>query len=372
MKRTLFAVCMAIAICFGIKAQDTLSWNEGPLKWSDFQGSPMMPDSPSYIAVNIELKDNECQAVMYRENSYASDNDRSPERLRYFQTQFNLAELLACRFQQELNMGLIESEKQTRLEYYQDLYRNESQRLSAATNAGKNEKELAICEDNIRQQLDILSLSGTETLDFYTVRYGLFVGTGFVATTKKISNYFNTAWDFSFGLLVNLYRFGIEGSFTFASPTIKDPYLTKDIYEGLNYYANVKNANYYAIGFNGGYNVIDTKRFLVRPYIGGMWTSYSWTARPLSKVPSDEGIVFDGKQQRMALNDFNLTFGINFEWHFHTAVTSFPFYGSQCEQYISSLRLTPYAIHSNYKHASEPFSGWQVGLTVAYSGVVGL
>lgn len=365
-----FITILTILTAIGIgKAQETKAWSGGPLTWSDFRGSPMMENSPSFIAVDIALTNTgQSEAIMFPEQSYAAQNERTPQKLSYFQTQFNLAELLALKLQQEISLGLSSSEMEARLNYYRDFYKTESQRLSRDTNSGANEAALHYCASNVQQQLEELTNPADAELKASPLRYGLWVGTGFVATTSDISKYFNTAWDFSFGVLVDWRRFGLEGSLTFASPTIKDHSLTPDKYVGEGYYANVKNANYLAIGFNGGYNVLDTKSFLIRPYIGGMWTSYSWTARKQADN-NEGGIILEGPQQSMKLTNFNVTFGVNFEWHFHRAVTSFPFLNSSREEYISSLRLTPYAIHSVYNNASSPFSGWQVGLTVAYSGV---
>lgn len=308
------------------------------------------------------------EAVMYPQKSYASESERTPERLRYFQAQFDLAELLSRRLQSELTSGINGIEADKRLSYYRNLLKTESRRLADDTQAGADDERLQQAEFTLRRELEKIGEPGMPEVVPSPFRYGLLAGTGFVATAGDLADYFNTAWDFTFGLLFNWRRLGLEASITYASPTLKDQLLTEKEYAGMNYHANVKNANYLAIGVNLGYNVIDGKHFLLRPYAGGMWTSYSWTARPMAD-DTQGAIVFDGLQQRMTLNDFNLTFGINFEWHFHSTVGQFPLFGSTREEYISSLRLTPYAIRASYNDASTPFSGWQFGLTIAYSGV---
>lgn len=379
MIRILFIISALFATASASIAQEMKSWGSGPLVWNDFQGTPVLTNGPAYLAADIvlvsgeatsEAKQIQCQAVMYPSESYASDTERTPERLRYFQTQFNLAELIALRLQEEMNGGLSEKEAAQRLDYYRSLYKEESKRLAQDTNNGTDLVRLQADENNILGRIEDMLEPSSDDLKASPFRYGLFAGTGFVATTGKLADYFNTAWDFSFGLIFDWKRFGLEASITFAYPTLQDSYLVQDKYAQMDYYANVKNANYVAAGFNGGFNVVDTKKFLIRPYVGGMWTSYSWTARPLDKSDMSGNIIFDGPQQRMSLSDFNVIFGINLEWHFHRALTSWQFFGGSHEEYISSLRLTPYAIHSVYKHAyPQSFGGWQIGLTVAYSGV---
>lgn len=381
MKFKLLFIFLLSAI--GAFAQE-VEWERGPLVWNDFRGSALLDGSPAFMSADIKLDTERntdpskgafsmrAHAVMYPEKSYASESVRTPQLLRYFQARFDLAEVLARRLQQELTSGMNGIEADSRLNYYRNLYKTESQRLADDTRSGADDEALQRCEYILRQQLEELDMPGSPEVVPGPFRYGLFAGTGFVATTGKIADYFNTAWDFTFGLDFSWRRIGLEASITYANPTLKDQTLVERSYlnaDGSNpYHANVNNANYLAIGVNVGYNVLDTKRFLIRPYVGGMWTSYSWTARPMA-ADTDGAVVFDGLQQRMSLNDFNITFGMSMEWHFHSVVTRFPFLGSMREEYVSSLRLTPYAIRGVYSKASTPFSGWQIGLTVAYSGI---
>ena len=98
-----------------------------------------------------------------------------------------------------------------------------------------------------------------------------------------------------------------------------------------------------------------------------MWTSNSWSAKPM--IESEDGWIINGPQQKMDISDFNITAGVNFEWHFHSVVTNFPFFGSLREEYISSLRFTPYMIRAIYDNCNYPMSGWQIGFMLSYSGV---
>ncbi len=362
---------------------DVKLWSSAPLVWNDFRAEPLLADGPAYIATDIRLTTDRstvdgkesftmrADAVMYPERSYASEAERTPERLRYFQTQFDLTEVLARRLQEELASGMNGIEADSRLNYYRDLLKTQSRTLADETLNGTDEIKLQQCEYQLRRRLEELGEIGVPQVVPSRFRYGLFAGTGAVFSTGPLSDYFSSAWDFTFGLLGSWRRISLEGSITYASPSIGEPTLTETKYlTGTErYHANVKNANYLAIGFNAGYNVVDTKKFTVRPFVGGMWTSFSWTARPVTSASSDENVVFDGLQQRMMVDDFNVTFGCTFEWHFHSVVTNFPFLGSMREEYISSLRVSPYAVRGVYTDADRHFGGWQIGFTVAYSGV---
>lgn len=356
-------------------------WDKGPLVWNDFQGTALLDGSPAFLSADIVLVTEQAgeagnqgafimraHAVMYPADSYAPVSARTPELLRYMQAQFDLAEVLARRLQGELSSGMNGIEADSRLSYYRNLFKTESRRLADDTRSGTDDECLQQCEYRLRQQIEQLGMPDVPEVVPGPFRYGLMAGTGFVSPAGRTADYFNTAWDFSFGLIFSYRRIGLEASITYACPTLRDPMLVEDKYAGQNYRANVSNANYLALGFNVGFNVVDSKRFLIRPFAGGMWTSYSWTARPMAG-DTQGSIVFDGLQQRMAINDFNITFGASFEWHFHSVVTRFPFLGSMREQYVSSLRVTPYAIRGSYSHASPAFDGWQVGLSVAYTGV---
>lgn len=360
---------------------EEVNWDKGPLVWHDFRGTALLEGSRSFLATDIVMMTERVEgqrgentfsmqshAVMFPEKSYAPEAERTPERLRYFQAQFDLAEVLARRLQAELSTGMNGIEADNRLNYYRNLLKTEARRMEDDTNAGMDDERLQQTEYRLRQQLEELGMPAASEVEPGPLRYGFFLGTGFVTPLGDVADYFGTSWDFCFGLLFNYRRFGLEASITYANPTVRDPLLVENKYKDGNYRANVKNANYLAIGADLGFNVLDTKRFTIRPYVGGMWTSYSWTARPMAEN-NEEGIVFDGLQQRMSLNDFNLTFGCNLEWHFHSVVTRSPLFGNMREEFVSSLRVTPYAIRGCYDSASTPFKGWQFGVTVAYSGI---
>lgn len=377
MRKIIFLIA-ALAVALGMKAdEDFRLWESGALRWDEFRGEPALENSPAYLGTDIVMLTREgedgtfsmaADAVLYPGRSYAPAQARTDRQLRYMQARFDLAEIMSRRLQAELGAGVSGIEADRRLTYYRNLLRTEADKLASATHYGTDEKQLQLWEYDIRRALEELDSPRSVSMAINPWSYGLYVGIGGIFPTGNIPDVFSPACSFTFGIQGGWRRIRLEGALSYAIPSLRDQTLVESKYDGVGYHANVKNANYLGIGFGAGYAVLDTKRFSIAPYLGGQWTSYSWTSRPMSTGP-DGTLAPTGLQQRMQLDDFNLTFGVHFEWHFHSVVTSFPMLGSMREQYISSLCLTPFATRAVYTDASTRYSGWQIGFMVSYSGV---
>lgn len=353
-------------------------WDAGDLSWEDFTDTPALTDTPSYMATDITLVTEplpgtdvftvRSRAVMYPERSYAAPDMRTEQTLRYFQARFDLAEIMSRRLRRELAGGISGIEADRRLGYYRNLLDSETDKLDRATTYGADDEALQTWEYDIRRALEETLAPEPATVSKSAWSYGLFAGVGGLFPTASISEAFSGGCVFTFGLTGGWRRLRLEASIGYTTPTIRDTGLVTPEYAGQDYMANVNNANLLDIGFGLGYVILDTKRFSIEPYVGGVWTGYNWTARPM--VPNEEGgFTTTGLQHRMQIDDFNFVCGINLEWHFHSAVTSFPLFGTMREHYTSSLRLTPYAVRACYTDAIRHYSGWQIGFRVCYSGL---
>lgn len=353
-------------------------WEQGPLRWAEFQGEPALEGAPANLGADIALTTTgnpagsqyalEAEAVMHPDRSWASPEERTEQKLRYFQARYDLLEVLTRRLRAELAGGISGIEADRRLAHYRDLYKEEGARLDRETRYGADERALQLAEYDLRRYLEDIETTEAAQLVPSPWSYGLMAGVGGVFPTGSISDAFGGGCSFLFGILGGWKRVHLHGSIAYSISSIHDRELVNPDYADLSYMANVKNANYLGIGFGLGYALLDGKRFSLEPYVGGQWTGYNWTARPMTHLP-DGTLSASGLQQRMQVDDFNVTFGINMEWHFHSVVTSFPIFGSMREQYVSSLRLTPYATRAVYTDATRALRGWQIGFTVAYSGV---
>lgn len=379
MRTYIFCILLIVsALAAGAANADMRTWEQGPLTWDDFRGTPALEGAPANLGDDIILTTTgkadgsqyalEAEAVMYPDRSWVAPEVRTEQMLRYFQAQFDLLEIMTRRLRSELTTGMSGIEADRRLNHYRDLFREELAAMERTTDYGRNDRALQLEEYELRRTLE--NIQPAEAAQVYPSpwSYGLMAGIGGVFPTGSINDAFDGGCSFLFGLLGGWKGVRLHASIAYSICTLADPTLCNSEYADQKYYANVKNANYLGIGFGAGYAVMDTKRVSIEPYIGGQWTSYSWTARP-GTPNADGSLAFSGLQQRMQVDDFNLTFGVNVEWHFHQVVTSFPIFGSMREQYVSSLRVTPFATHAVYTDATRPLSGWQIGFTVAYSGV---
>lgn len=310
------------------------------------------------------------RAIASPSMSIGSPATLTPQRLAYHQLQFDKLEVLARKLQQELNNGMSSQESEERLATYNAYYKQELEKLAQATDDGRDATTLGLYRRITDQNLQETPEPPMASLKESNYGFGLYIGTGPHWTTGELANYFSWAWDFTFGIKAAYRSFRIAAQISYAAPTVKNTLLyTKPYNSGDNLHANVNNANYISIGFSGGYTVVDTKRITIEPFIGGIWTHYGWTAKPMQL--DDEGqLIIIGQQQGMHLNNFNFWGGINFLWHFNRVYWTSSALGAIRQELVSSIGLTPYLINGRYNNAIPGFGGWQVGLSVSYSGMV--
>lgn len=201
-------------------------------------------------------------------------------------------------------------------------------------------------------------------------KFGFYAGVGGLFNTGNIGDGFSGAFTFNAGVQAGYRRLALEGAFLYGSPSIETPNITAAVdANGVAYHNNVNSANLFGAGINLGYAVMDNQWVSITPWVGGMWTSYRWTACPMAE--NDEGIlVTKGNQQDFSVDDFNIAFGVNFEWHFSRSQTDVVLFGSDGQEYRSSLRITPYMIKGAYSGAHPELDGWHIGVSLAYTGVI--
>lgn len=199
---------------------------------------------------------------------------------------------------------------------------------------------------------------------------GFNAGVGGLFSAGDISNGFSNAFTFNAGLKVGYRRLSVEGMLLYGSPSIDNPNVTGAVNAlGVPYHNNVNSANLLGVGANIGYTIVDFDKFGVTPWAGAMWTSYRWTARPMEE-DADGVLIQKGEQCNMSIDDFNLAFGVNFEWHFARTDTYVALFGSDGQVYRSSLRLTPYVVKGSYSDAVPQLDGWHIGVSLCYTGVL--
>lgn len=245
----------------------------------------------------------------------------------------------------------------------------ESARTDVSTDIVADSDSLQVAENTPFEQGEpaAAALSQTRALSTTPWSYGMFAGVGGIFPTANLSDAFSGGCRFAFGLTGGWHRIRVQASVGYTSPTIRDRALVNEQYAGQGLLANVKNANLLDVGFGIGYAVLDTRSFSIEPYVGGRWSGYNWTSRAMEL--NDEGIYTTyGPQHRISIDDFNFACGIDFEWHFASGQTALM---GDCDgQYVSSLRLTGFAMRGCYTDAIRHYNGWQFGFTLSYSGLV--
>lgn len=353
------------------------TWSAGPLTASDFAVAPtdgntvftgelvqiVAPDGQGNLRISIV-------AVASPALSIGSPATLTPERLAYHQLQFDELELLARKLQKELNSGMNSHGAEERLAAYNAYYKQELEKLTSATDGGRDAATLELYRRRTAQRLKDTPEVPMAVLEESPAGFGLYVGTGPHWTTGDLSDRFSWAWDFTFGLRVAYRRLRLAVQISYAAPTVKDPLLfTKPFAAEDNLRANVNNANYISSGFSGGYAVVDTRRFTIEPFVGGIWTHYGWTAKPM-QLDNEGQLIIVGQQQGMHLNNFNFWCGVNCQLHFHRAYWASSALGAVRQELVSSVGLTPYLVNGSYNNAVPGFGGWQIGLSLSYSGMV--
>lgn len=392
MRKIIFSIIAFFAVISTHAADsDIRYWNEGPLAWSDFEGTPAMRTTPTFFRGVLEIKTNITQeektrfnietsittqaiAVMYKKLSYADSAYCSDRLLRYHQLQFDMLEVLRRRLQADLNSGMTGIEADKRLKHYQNLYDEQLADLARFTVNGSNENRLQEEEYMVRKQLDEFLLPAVSEVTPGKFSYGWFIGTGAFMPTGDISSVFGYSWLFNIGLTLGYDRVFLKGDISYGQPKLDD--VRNELFGVSREWAVNRYANQLSGVVALGYRVVDLKSFAVTVNVGGGWTNYAWDVadykvndKNTDNNPETEYII-DSEIRRRTIHNFNYMFGIDFDWNFHTVVSDKPFFLSgRREQYTSSLRLSPYVMHQKYSNLVPSRDGFQVGIMLQYTGL---
>lgn len=393
-----FFVTILLTIASTIFANQTRLWNDGPLTWEDFTGTPAIKTTPTYFKGVLQTKTIEqvsegsklnsettfstfALAVMEKSQSYADSIGRTPQMLRYHQLQFDLLELMRRRLQAELNNGVAGIEADNRVKYYQRLYDEKINELAKYTINGSNDYRLQEEEYYIRKNLDEFYLPKASNVSPGKFVYGGYIGTGAFIPMGGIEDFFQTAWLFNIGITTGYQHIILKADISYGQPSLTDR--RKEILAspgttspGAKEWAANENANLLTGVVSLGYQIVDTKHFSITPHIGGGWTNYSWNVADYILNPDNpDGLpekeyIINSDIRKNKIHNFNFMAGIDFDWHFHTVVADkISFLSGRREQFTSSLRLSPYAMRQKYNKLKGEPCGWQFGITLTYTGI---
>lgn len=370
------AALMAAAPLTGAAAERL--WSAGPLEWTDFTAEK--GTAPLRLNGRIELRPLksadgsytiEADAVMDPELSYAAPGVRTPEALALARAQFDMLELGRRNLMRDLASNTYDADAlKNRVRLYNDAWLRDADAMARATRSGSDTTALRLASRDVTRRLaENPAPDAPVTLSRSPWRYGASLELGAIFPTASLNTHFSPAATFGVALRGAWRRLEAEALVRYGISSLRTPQLVERPQAGGRLYANTDNANYVAAGFAIGADLLRPGRFSIVPFAGALWTQWSWNARPLAPGISDE-IEFEGPQSRVSLNDFNFYAGIHFDWHFNHRLTPYSAGGAVAADYASSLRLTPYVAASAY-HASAPAGGWQIGVSLSYSGMFG-
>lgn len=387
-----FILISLLLLVAGIsRADDFRTWDDGALVWSDFSGKSVMKTTPTYFKGVLKVRTVEqdkadgvfgnnpdfstyALAVMDCGVSYADSTYRTSQMLRYHQLQFDILEYYRRRLQAELCYGVAGIEADTRCNYYQKLYNERIADIARKTVNGSNDYKLQEEEYLIRKQLEEFYRPKVTSLNPGKFSYGWYVGTGMLVPTSDLSDCFKNSWLFNIGLTFGYRRFFIKGDISYGQPDLVDirkPLMGQQMEWATNKYTN-QLSGIVAIG----YRVLDTKHFSITPNIGGGWTNYAWDVADYKKNPEwdeknpETEYIIASDIRKNKIHDFNFMVSVDFDWHFHSVISDKQaFLSGRREQYVSSLRLSPYLMKQKYDKLEGSPSGLQVGFTITYTGI---
>ena len=359
-----------------ISASDLKLWEDGPLEWSDFKGTPNMLDSKSSIKVyltirsrNVASSDNKenvtlvAEAVMVRDMSVADSSQRTEQRLRYHQLQFDMLEGFRRQLQNEINAGLTGIDADERLRTYTRRFAESVEDMNEQTNYGSNDPKLQEWEYYARRKLDEIGLPPEPKVELAPFSYGFFLGTGMLWTTSSLHDAFSGSWTFTAGLQLGYRRLRLRADIGYSQPK-----LNRENIMGIpNQSITGTYASHLASSIALGCAIVDTKRFTVSPYFGCTWSAFQWNLGNYEEI--DDEMKLTSVETR-SIHDWNWYAAIDFDIKFYTTVSQSTFFlTGHHEQYTSSIRISPYVSHVAFDTPVPALSGYQVGITVAYSGL---
>lgn len=370
------------------------SWDEGPLVWADFQGQSVIEGESSYLKAFLAINPTEMSAdktkALYRleanafvntTSSFANNECRTAQRLRYHQLQFDVLEYMRRRLQSELNTGISGLEAENTLKYYQQLYAERILRIAENTSNGANDNRLQEEEYLIRKQLDELGLPPVPTIGASNFCYGVQAGVGGIIPTGSISDDFSGCVAFSLGLTGGYKRLKLKADISFGQPSFNNDNIfnvpSKIESEPLPGQGNTDSyATYLGIGTTLGYTVFDNNRFSITPNVGGYWSSYGWKVDNYryENVTTEDGktelVRLVDSTEKVSLNNFNWIASVDFDIKLHKHVSDTPFFlTGQREEFLSAIRISPFIARASYSKAVPPVNGYIVGVTVSYLGL---
>ena len=335
-------------------------WDEGPVKWSDFQVS-QTPDDAKYVS-NItcvifqEVEKGKVGNYRFtvlktttKMNKLASwyDPDKCTDwTLRYEQTRFDILEVMRRRLQNSFNRNFLEPNLD---EYYDQLISSTMDTYNRETNYGRDTLMIMRYEKMYRQELDTMKQEPVQVPVFETQNFALTftAGLAFEKFGSTVSRGVPsvTGFKFGFGALYKKLSFGFDFTLGFAGKLRSDNFYhdTKYDYE----WAKGKNVRGGNININGGFKIFDYSDLAITPLVGIGVTFLDQT----SNVPrGNNSESFENSE----ISGFRTQAGLAVDWKVRKSLNCYPQYASDYTE--SKIRFAITGVRSNFKSLGPTYS----------------
>jgi len=392
-KRILVAAVAAVAaailpaVAATTATADARQWSEGPLTWADFQGVAAQPGPPSCASFELTTSASAqsagggksrysiaALALMHRNASFADQRQTTPQRLRYHQLQFDLLEVMRRRLQQDINTGISGIETERRLKEYRATFDRRLAEIDEATDYGRSETRLQDWEYDVRRQLEELGVPPVPKVTPNSFCYGIYGGVGAVFPTGDLANQFKGNAIFMLGLTGGYNNLRLKADISYGQPSFaRNNMFNVKTDDGKDAQVNSHaSATFLGVGVQLGYCVMNTRRFAITPNVGGYYSSYAWTLNNLEWSKDDHGndVSKVKSDERAKFHSFNFMASLDFDIKLHAHVSDTPLLGvGQREQFVSSLRISPFVALAKHNTITPQAKGCMVGFTVTYTGL---
>lgn len=201
--------------------------------------------------------------------------------------------------------------------------------------------------------------------------YGLQAGVAAHTVTGSLSNNFKGAVGFTGGLTADCDRLRLKADVTYCQPSFKNPNMY-GIFDEQGRDAQINaaaNASHIGASLQVGYTVARMGAVSLTPCAGIYYSHYGWKLNDIEWKKDDNQLDYYSITNNYGTTQGRLSWiaSLDVDIRLHDAYTDLM--GPQ-QRLRSSLRITPWVTHISHKSVVPSVKGMQLGISVAYSGLL--
>ena len=360
--RAILALTLSLPVC-NVSAQNLYdqsfrNWDEGPVKWSDFQERHIPDDakfvSNLYCSIEKDVKKERIGnfkipvlKTTTKMNKLASwyDPDKSTDwTLRYEQTRFNMLEVLRRRMQNSFNRNFMENNLEA---YYEQLINITMSAFDMESNYGTDTLVVLQYEQQYNNELDTIRLEPVQIPAFRTKDWGLSMhaGIGYEKYRTPMSEGVTpaTGFHFGFGALYRNLCFDFQGLLGWSGALQCDNFFYDSKYDYT--WTKGKKVRAGNMTIDAGYRVLDNPNLSITPFAG---IGVSFVDQD-SDTPRQNNNTFESSE----INGFRTQAGLAFDWKIRRNLNASFYSGEYTE---SKIRFAISGARTNFESIGTTYS----------------